>query len=322
MLASIKGARLALPAALIIAATVLLGGAMLAGCGSEQPEDQGVEITADEVPIIREDGEVVQTEDEQPTETEDAASDEQPADEAAEAPEAPEATEDAEDGAVAPEPLTTEEPQTEGAPAADSPGFFSRAGGVLGAIAVFLGKLIFVLILPAAVAGTLVGMPGGVLVLADAILFSAFHGWAVPPWWVLLILLAIAGLAEAAESLLAFSGVKRSGASNTTGVWVMVGGFAGAIVGGLLAPLLASIGALAGPVGWVILSVIPPIGFGMLGGFLGGYWYELKSGKEPEEAKEAGWGALMGRLAGSFTKAMLVAVMAAIVLISTWGALF
>ncbi|MFW6438100.1 MAG: DUF456 family protein, partial [Armatimonadota bacterium] len=168
----------------------------------------------------------------------------------------------------------------------------------------------------------LVGMPGGLLVLADATIFSAFHGWAAPPWWVLLILLAVAGLAEAAESLLAFTGVKRSGATNTTGVWVMVGGFAGAIVGGMLAPLLAGIGALAGPVGWVILSIIPPIGLGMLGGFLGGYWYELKRGKEPEEAKEAGWGALMGRLAGSFTKAMLVAVMAAIVLISTWGALF
>ncbi|MFW6155834.1 MAG: DUF456 family protein [Armatimonadota bacterium] len=138
----------------------------------------------------------------------------------------------------------------------------------------------------------------------------------------LLILLAIAGIAEAAENLLSFAGVKRGGASNTTGVWVMVGGFSGAIVGGILAPLLASIGALAGPVGWVILSIVPPIGLGMVGGFLGGYFFEVKRGREPEEAKKAGWAALMGRLAGSFAKAMLVAVMAAIVLISTWEALF
>jgi uncharacterized protein YqgC (DUF456 family) len=187
---------------------------------------------------------------------------------------------------------------------------------------VVLAKLVFVLILPAAIAGTLLGMPGGILVLADAVAFSAFHGWAAPPWWVLLILLAIAVLAEAAENVLSFAGVKRSGASNATGVWVMVGGFAGAILGGAIAPLLAGVGALAGPVGWVILSIIPPIGLAMLGGYLGGYYFELNRGKEPEEAKEAGWGALKGRLAGSFTKAMLVAVMAAIVLISTWGALF
>jgi uncharacterized protein YqgC (DUF456 family) len=307
MLARIRGAHPALLATAIIA-VALAGGIMLAGCGSEEAEEPSLEITADEVPIVRE-GE---------QEPEEPTADEQ-ADEAAD--EAPEPIEQPE-SEPEPEPPTTVEPLSEEVTEDEEPGLLGRLGGVLKVIAAFLGKLIFVLILPAAIAGTLLGMPGGLLVFADAVIFSAFHGWAAPPWWVLLILLAIAGIAEAAENLLSFTGVKRGGASNTTGVWVMVGGFSGAIVGGILAPLLASIGALAGPVGWVILSIVPPIGLGMVGGFLGGYFFEVKRGREPEEAKKAGWAALMGRLAGSFAKAMLVAVMAAIVLISTWGALF
>jgi uncharacterized protein YqgC (DUF456 family) len=115
--------------------------------------------------------------------------------------------------------------------------------------------------------------------------------------------------------------VKRSGATNTTGVWTMVGGLTGAMFGGIIAPILAGIGAFAGPVGWVVFSIIPPIGFGLVGGFFGGYLYETRSGSTPEEARTAGLGALFGRLAGSFAKALIVSVMVAIVLISTWGAL-
>jgi uncharacterized protein YqgC (DUF456 family) len=316
MLQRIRGGLLPLLAAIVIAVC----GALLTGCGSDEPaeEEPAATISADEVPVVREDGTV---------EGGDAPEDakEPPAEDQPE--EAPEETEaGAEVDAAAEEVPAAEQPVADepvDGPAADeTPGFWAGLWSLLKTIGSFLGKLIFVLILPAAIAGTLLGMPGGVLVLADAIAFSAFHDWTVPPWWVLLILLAIAVLAEAAENVLSFAGVKRSGASNTTGVWVMVGGFAGAIVGGAIAPLLSTVGALAGPVGWVILSIIPPIGFGMLGGFLGGYLFEVNRGKDPDEAKQAGWGALMGRLAGSFTKAMLVAVMAAVVLISTWGALF
>lgn len=287
MSARITGAFVAL---LLSAATC---GLLIAGCGSEPAEEPAATVTVDEVPIVG-----------------NTTADDHPAD-------APELAEE-------PEPEAPPEPADEPAPPAveESPGFWTRVGGGLRAAATFIGRLIFVLILPAAIAGTLLGMPGGVLVFADALVFSAFHGWATPPWWVLLILVLIAAGAEAAENALSFAGVKQSGASNSTGVWTMVGGLAGAIFGGILAPLLASIGALAGPAGWIILSIVPPIGFGMLGGFLGGYLFELRCGKTPEEAKSAGWGAMLGRLAGSFTKALLVAVMAAIVLISTWGALF
>ncbi len=281
-----------LPLLLVLALPAL----MIGGCNSAPEEEPAAEITADEVPIIG-----------------NTAEGETPADDARE--------EEAAETEQPEEPATEEPAAPEDAQSEDE-GFWSAVGGALGTIGVILAKIVFVLILPAAIAGTLLGMPGGVLVFADALVFSAFHGWQHPPWWVLLILLLIAALAETAENLLAFAGVKRTGASNATGVWTMVGGLAGAVVGGTLAPMLSGIGALGGPVGWIILAIVPPIGLGMFGGFLGGYLFERQRGKSPEEAKKAGWGALIGRFAGSFTKALLVAVMAAIVLISTWGALF
>ena len=200
--------------------------------------------------------------------------------------------------------------------------FGARMAAGLRAIGAFLGKAIFLLVLPMAIAAALLGMPGAVLVLVSTLVFAAFHSWQVPAPWVMLILVGLTVLAESSEYALTFAGVKRSGATNTTGVWTMIGGLTGAVIGGILAPIMAGIGALAGPVGWVILSVIPPIGFALAGGFSGGYLYELRRGKSPEEARIAGLGALFGRLAGSFTKALLVSVMVAIVLISTWGAIF
>lgn len=237
---------------------------------------------------------------------EPATSPEPAADEAA-----PEAAEEAPAEEPAPEP-----------PAPAGPSFGAKVLTAIKVIAIFLGKLIFVIALPAAILGTLFGMPGSVLVLVAATLYSALHGWASPPWWVLLVLGAIALAAEFAESALAVVGVRQSGASNSTSLWVLAGGFAGAVLGGLIAAPLGTVGALAGPVGWIILSIIPPIGLGMLGGYLGGYWRERRSGKSHEEARNAGWGALAGRLAGSFAKALLVAVMVTILLIASWPTLF
>ncbi len=205
---------------------------------------------------------------------------------------------------------------------APPPSFWARIFTAIKVVAIFIGKLLFVISIPLAIAGTLFGLPGSVLVLVAATLYSALHGWASPPWWVLIVIAVIALAAELAENALSFVGVKQSGAGNTTGLWVLIGGFIGAVVGGIIAPALAAIGALAGPIGWVLLSIIPPIGLGMLGGYLGGYYYELRQGKSPEEARNAGWGALAGRLAGSLTKALLVAVMGTVVLIASWGTLF
>ncbi|MEA3403259.1 MAG: DUF456 domain-containing protein [Armatimonadota bacterium] len=286
---SLRRAALAALALMAVIVTV-------AGCGSE----------SERAPAIPED-EIA------------ARADQQPADEPPAGEEAPEIEEPAEEAAG--EDLTAGEPGPMER-ADEGPGFWARMGGWLKVAGIVLGKLLFVLVLPVAIAGTLVGLPGGVLVLADVVVYSAFQGWQVPPWWVLLVLALIAAVAELAENALSYLGVKQSGGTNATGVWTLVGGLLGAVLGGGIAPILGTIGLLGGPVGSVILAIVPPIGLGMVGGFLGGYLFELYRGREPEEARRAGWAALFGRLAGSFTKAMLVAVMAAIVLISTWGTLF
>ncbi|MCD6360323.1 MAG: DUF456 family protein, partial [Armatimonadetes bacterium] len=84
--------------------------------------------------------------------------------------------------------------------------------GSVAAIAgiVFL-KFLFVLALPLAVAASLFGLPGSVLVIVDATIYSAAHGWQSPPWWVLIVLVAMAVLAEITESLLAVAGVRNTG---------------------------------------------------------------------------------------------------------------
>jgi len=284
---------------LLIAMAAMLALAALAGCGRQaQP------------PTIPE-AEVEAPAPEQPAE--EVASEEPPAEE-------PAADESEHPEAEPPDALAdADQVPTAGT---QGPSFWARIFTGIKVVAIFVGKVLFVVSIPVAIAGTLFGLPGSVLVLAAATLYSALHGWGSPPWWVLIAIGAIALAAELAENALSFVGVKQSGAGNSTGLWVLIGGFIGAVLGGIIAPPLAAIGALAGPVGWVLLSIIPPIGLGMLGGYLGGYHYELRQGKSPKEARNAGWGALAGRLAGSLTKALLVAVMGTIVLIACWGTLF
>ena len=125
--------------------------------------------------------------------------------------------------------------------------------------AIYLGKGLFVLVLPVAVAGSLFGLPGSLLVLADATIYSACHGWQKPSWGVLLVLVGMTVVAELSDNLLSFLGVKAAGATTTTGLWTVAGGIAGVIVGGALSPLFG----LLGPIGWVF-TVLVPIGLGLL----------------------------------------------------------
>lgn len=194
--------------------------------------------------------------------------------------------------------------------------------GILKVFGVVAAKALFIFSLPLSVAASLFGLPGTVLVITSATVYSALHQWQSPPWWVLLILLAIALLAEATENLMALTGIKNTGATTATGVWTMAGGFVGVIIGGGFAPLAGAVGLAAGPLGVIALTTLPPVALGLLGGFLGGYWCELRRGKSPEEAKRTGWGALLGRLSGSVLKAILVGIMAAIVLATSWPTLF
>jgi len=178
---------------------------------------------------------------------------------------------------------------------------------------IVLGKVLFVLALPVAVFASLFGLPGSLLVLADATIYSACHGWQKPSWVVLVVLVGIAVVAELSDNLLTFLGVRASGATTTTGLWTVAGGMAGVIAGSAVTPLFG----LLGPLGWVLTALVP-ISVGVVGAYLGGYYYEMRRGRSKEEAAKAGWAALTGRLAGGIAKGLLVGVMVAIVLFTTF----
>jgi uncharacterized protein YqgC (DUF456 family) len=89
-------------------------------------------------------------------------------------------------------------------------------------------------------------------------------------------------------------------------MWLaLVGGVAGAImIGGPLAFVLGPLGPVAG---------------GFAGAFLAAFFYERSQGKDRRDALRAGWGTLLGRMAGIVLKfviavAMIVAVAASILL--------
>ncbi len=188
---------------------------------------------------------------------------------------------------------------------------------VLVSALVYVGTAVFLITLFVGVLATLVGLPGTVLILLDTVIFSACHGFQRPHWWFLLILLVVSILAETSDNLLSAVGVKAGGGSTRTSLWALIGGVVGAIVGANFSPVLGLLGVTGGVAGVVFGVLLPPLAFAAIGGFLASYIYELRAGKQPAEARRAGWAALAGRLAGVLLKAVLASVMVGLVL---WAA--
>ena len=88
----------------------------------------------------------------------------------------------------------------------------------------------------------------------------------------------------------------------------------GAIVGANFSPVISLLGVSGGLAGVVVGVLLPPLVFAAVGGFLASYIYELRTGRQPAEARKAGWAALAGRLAGVLLKAVLASVMVGLVL--------
>ena len=150
------------------------------------------------------------------------------------------------------------------------------------------------------------GLPGvavifiSVLAYALATNFSAAIGMKF-----FLVLCVLTVVAETADNWLMLLGARKFGAS-TASVWLsLLGGFLGAA---LLGPLLA-----------FGLSILGPFVGAFLGAFLIVVLYEYWKKRQWNEALRAGWGALLGRLAGIAFKmiiatAMIVAIIWAVLL--------
>jgi uncharacterized protein YqgC (DUF456 family) len=170
---------------------------------------------------------------------------------------------------------------------------------LLGHVLLFAGMIFGLLSIP-------FGLPGTIIILLCVFIYALstnFHGAVGVPFFVLLCVLTL--FAETADHWLSAIGARRYGAS-TASMWLsFLGGLGGAImIGG---PLAVPFGPL-GPV---------------IGGFLGAFAvvvaYELHLRKNLPDALRAGWGTLLGRMAGMVLKivisvAMVISVTLAILL--------
>jgi hypothetical protein len=181
-------------------------------------------------------------------------------------------------------------------------------------ILIVLGYILFVLVLLCGVLASLLGVPGTVLIVLDGLVFSAATHWQRPNGWILLVLAVLSLVAETMDNVLSAVATRYGGGSSQTGWMAMLGGIAGALVGSWIGPVIGAIGLIGGPISFILCVIVVPLGLGAVGGYGAAYWYERRQGKSPAEAKEAGKGALFGRLLGAMGKTLIAIIMSGILL--------
>jgi uncharacterized protein len=142
------------------------------------------------------------------------------------------------------------------------------------------------------------GLPGIGVIFGSALLYALAtqfnSGLSLN---LILVLGVLTILGETADNWLMAAGAKRFGAS-TAAVWLsLLGGFLGAVI---LGPLLA-----------IALNVIGPVAGAFLGAFAAVVLYEQRQKQNWRAALRAGWGTLLGRVAGIALKIVIGVGMAA-----------
>jgi len=132
------------------------------------------------------------------------------------------------------------------------------------------------------------GLPGAPLILAGALIYGWYTGFATVTWSVLLVLLFLTLFSYLLEFFASVLGVKKMGGSG----WGMAGALLGLIVGIAFGGLF---GLLIGP-------------------FVGAFLFELAKKKDLQASLKSGIGTLVGFLAGTIGKLIIAVIMIAIVL--------
>lgn len=186
-------------------------------------------------------------------------------------------------------------------------------------VLIIIGKVVFVIALLVGFLASVLGLPGTVVILLASFVYSACTHFQAIPWWVLVTLLVLTVVAETGDNVLSAMGARKYGTSRRGMFVAVLGGLAGAVLGGLFVPLLGVMGLSLGPVFAFVLSLMAPVAGAFGGGVLAAYLHELRSGKPSDEALRAGWGAFFGRALGICLKLALAAVMVAL---AVWQAFF
>ena len=179
----------------------------------------------------------------------------------------------------------------------------------------WLGSAVYVTALGMGIVAAFLGLPGTILILVGGLVFSAAHQWQEPPIALVLGLIPVAVVIELLDNLLSMTGVRNYGGSGATMTWVLIGGLGGAFLLGWLAPAFGLVGLIGGLAGVFIGALLPPLAGGLAGGYLAAYLYERHQGRLPDEARRAGWGALMGRILGALVRGLLTLGLAVLILL-------
>jgi len=153
------------------------------------------------------------------------------------------------------------------------------------------GLTTFILILFAGIFSIVFGIPGTVIILIDVILYAFITGFERIGIKIVIILVIISILAEAIDFAFGMAGAARFGISKH-GIWIaFISGFIGAI---LMTPVLFGLGTIIGI---------------FLGGFCGVLIVELIRQSRLKPVLRAGYGAIMGRIAGTIVKGFCAIIM-------------
>jgi uncharacterized protein len=138
------------------------------------------------------------------------------------------------------------------------------------------------------------GLPGNFVILGASMLFGWYGGFQEITVKIIIILIVLALAGELIEFLLGIAGSKKYESSNRAIVGSIIFGIIGAVLG---APFFFGVGAVVGA---------------FAGAFAGAIIVELSQGKNMDEALKSGWGAFIGRVAGTISKGAVGIAMIAV----------
>jgi len=165
----------------------------------------------------------------------------------------------------------------------------------------YLVLSLFIIVALSGLISHVFGFPGNFIILTGSILLGWYGGFKEITVTILLILLGLALFAELVEFVLGVLGAKKYKSSNKAIAGSIVFGI---IVGILGIPFFFGIGAVIG---------------GFLGAFFGAFLVEFVLEKNVDRAMKSGWGAFIGRLAGTFFKGAIGVAMIVITIVYSVG---
>lgn len=156
----------------------------------------------------------------------------------------------------------------------------------------------YILVSLAGLVSLVFGLPGTFIILGASVLYGWYGGFSDITVRVIIILVVLALAGELIEFLLGILGSKKYESSNRAIVGSIIFGIIGAVMG---APFFFGIGAVIGA---------------FAGAFAGAILMELSQGKKMDEAIKSGWGAFLGRVAGTISKGAVGIAMIAITVLA------